>query len=154
MLRKQDATPASGVIVVLLGYSLLFCLTTAIGRVCLGMDTAQASRYLPYSMLGFLGLYFHLLTTHTSKLRNSVLALFLLGSGFAAIHLTKTDQGTVYWLSHGKSDWKNCYLRAEDIQACDRTTGFKIYSNPAATRLKQKLEYLKANKLNLYADRE
>ena len=64
------------------------------------------------------------------------------------------DGGTVAWLSNGKRNWRDCCLRTEDIANCNRATGFQIYPQPDATQLKEKLEFLKRNHLNLYADSE
>ena len=41
----------------LIGFALLFAAGTAVGRVCLGFDSANASRYIPYMLPGLLALY-------------------------------------------------------------------------------------------------
>jgi len=38
----------------------------------------------------------------------------------------------------------------EDIEKTDKLTGFSIHPSAKGTRLKEKLDYLKKNKLSLY----
>jgi hypothetical protein len=49
----------------------------------------------------------------------------------------------------GKQRWKACYLKTENIEGCDRETGFLIY--PTSPDLKARLAYLKQYHLNLFA---
>ena len=152
MLRSEgEADNRSRIIAILLGYSLLFVLATAVGRVQVGPYSADSSRYYPYVAIGILGLYFHLLTVRRTGLRKWGLRLSLLGAAVAGLHLTALDEGTIARLSNGKRRWRSCYLRTEDIKGCDKAAGFMIYPRPEATRLKEKLDYLKREKLNLYA---
>jgi hypothetical protein len=140
------------IIFILLSYSLLFCLSSAIGRVCMGMHSADAERYLPHLVPAFLGFYFFLLVHKKRIWSRSALTLFLTASIVSAVHLTRYNRNGISYLRDGKRAWKSCYLKAEDIAACDKTTGFKVYPRPEATHMKEKLEYLKLYKLNLYAD--
>jgi hypothetical protein len=48
----------------------------------------------------------------------------------------------------GKRAWAQCYLVTESIPSCGKV--FNIYSYPEQTHLKEKLDYLKENGLNLY----
>jgi hypothetical protein len=57
-----------------------------------------------------------------------------------------------------KQRWKTCYLQTENIEECDKVAGFHIYSDsPEQTlrsHLREKLEYLKKTRLNLYLDQQ
>lgn len=153
MLRRDGGTESiSRIVTILLGYSLLFGLGTAIGRVQLGGYSADGSRYYPYLAIGILGLYFHLLTLRRTTIRQWGLTILLFGAVVAGFHMTRLDEDTVHRLSNGKSAWRSCYRQTEDIAGCDKAAGFMIYPRPEATGLKEKLDYLKRNKLNLYAD--
>jgi hypothetical protein len=150
---EEGARSVSRIVVILLGFSLLFAFGTAVGRVPLGMNTADSSRYYPYVTIGIVGLYFHLLTQReTAIIRKGAVTILLLGAMAAGLHLTRLDRDTINQLSIGKRDWRSCYLRTESIESCDRTTGFMVHPRPEATGLKEKLDYLKRNKLNLYSD--
>lgn len=55
-------------------------------------------------------------------------------------------------MEKARLEWKNCYLRLEDVGRCDEITNFTIYPPPeTATHLQEKLPYLKQHQLNLYA---
>lgn len=148
--RSALSDSLSLVIVVFSSFSLLFIATAAVGRVCLGMDTAIASRYVPYVIPGFLALYFHLLTLRPARWRGASLVVFCLVALYAGTGMTKLDRGGVYWLREGKAAWRACYLQREDVELCSKETGFPVSPHPEATRVRQKLDHLKANKLNLY----
>lgn len=141
------------VVTILVGYSLLFSLTTAVGRVCLGIEAGQSSRYMPYLIPAWLGLYFHLLSLPKDRLRIILLAAYLVALIAGSFPMRQTDTNIAEWLSNGKRSWAACYLKSENIEQCDASTGFKIYPRADATRLKEKLDYLKQHKLNLYRDR-
>lgn len=149
--RTQLSDSLSLVIVILSSFSLLFIATAAVGRVCLGMDTAIASRYVPYVIPGFLALYLHLLTLQWARWRSASLIVLCLVALYAGVGMTKLDRGGVYWLREGKAAWKACYLEREDVELCAKETGFPISPHPRELRLEQRLNYLKKNKLNLYA---
>ena len=142
---------ASRVAVILLGFSLLFGLGAAVGRVHLGADSADSSRYYLYAVAGVLGLYFHLLTVRRTAVRRAGLGLLVAGSLVAGLHLTRLDRDTVNREANGKREWKACYLATADIAGCDRVAAFAIYPHPEATALQAKLDYLKRNQLNLFA---
>src|SRR5437763_14306209 len=67
----------------LVAYSLLFTFTTAFGRLCLGLPSAQSSRYTNYLALGIFGAYLHLISLKPSTVRRvflTVVSLALLTS--------------------------------------------------------------------------
>ena len=137
------------VITILLAYSVIYAVVAAIGRLCLGLQTAQASRYITLLIPAFFGVYLQIRSFPKKAIQAPLLLLFLL------MMITGSAKGASYemeWFRKGKQDWKECYLKNENIQFCDQATGFKIYPVPEATRLKEKLDFLKRNKLNLYAD--
>jgi hypothetical protein len=136
-------------IAILLGYSLLFAANTAVGRVCLGLPApAQSSRYTTLLIPAFLAMYFYILTLPSKRVRDAASILFVLVLLPGHVHLSA--RATLF--AHGKRAWVSCYKRTEDVGACDSATAFMIYPYPERTRLKQKLDYLKKNKLNLFAD--
>jgi hypothetical protein len=136
------------VLITLLTFPIIFAINTSIGRLCLGINTADSSRYATYLIPAFLGFYFYLSNLKQNSIKN-IFTLF-----FAVIllygNLTAVSKPEIRWYFEGKTNWKQCYLNYENIDYCDRTTNFKIYPNPTATNLKSKLEYLKTHRLNLY----
>jgi hypothetical protein len=134
------------VIAVLLTYGLVFSANTAIGRVCLGPQAAQASRYTTLLVPLFLGLYLFLASLPASALQKIMLVGFVIVLVPGALRLHPAAR----WFSDGKRAWADCYVRTEDIEYCDQATSFKIYPDPPHTELKRKLDYLKARRLNLF----
>lgn len=139
------------VINVLLGYSLLFSLATSVGRLCLGLGSAQSSRYMTLLIPTFLGLYFYLLTFRKINLRQMALVFYIAILMFGLLQFGPEDKQIINFYTINKENWKNCYLEIEDIDKCNEQTGFKIYPT-TDVQLERKMNYLKQNHLNLYLD--
>lgn len=136
-------------IAILLGYSLLYAANTSVGRVCLGLPApAQSSRYTTLLIPAFLAIYFYLLAVPSKKVRDA--AMIVLAMVLIPGHVHLSARATLF--ADGKRAWSSCYKQTEDIAACDSARKFKIYPDAERTRLKQKLDYLKKNKLNLFAE--
>ncbi|HXW93172.1 MAG TPA: hypothetical protein VEK33_21670 [Terriglobales bacterium] len=134
-------------IVALLGFTLLFGLNAAIGRVCLGMPAAgQTSRYMGLLVPAFLAMYLHLLSwrDHTKKAVAVTLFAVIVLPNTLKMHRDPIQE-------NGKRAWKACYLRVEDIDYCNQITGYPPHWDASATHLKEKLDYLKCNRLNLFS---
>lgn len=152
MVRGDEGEArASRAIVILAGFSLLFAAGAAVGRVQLGSETADSSRYYLYLLTGVLALYLHLLAVKQVWPRRSGMAVLLAASVVAGFHTTRLDRDTIDHVSNGKAAWRDCYLRTEDVEGCDAATAFLVYPRNGAADLKSRLEYLKRNRLNLYA---
>lgn len=66
------------------------------------------------------------------------------------------DRFMMGFTKHVKQTWKTCYLRTENINECDKEAGAPIYSSSPEqiqrSHLREKLEYLKKTRQNLYLD--
>ncbi|MFA5322216.1 MAG: hypothetical protein WC373_06025 [Smithella sp.] len=140
------------VVAILTTFTLLFCANTAIGRVPLGLPSAQASRYITNMIPGFLGIYFWLTAMPPGVMRRILLTSAIAGLIIASFPLREADCNTLKWFAESKTIWKAVYLQTENIETATRAANFPIYPAPDRTHLKQKLEYLKKEKLNLYLD--
>jgi hypothetical protein len=136
----------------LLMFSLLFCVSAALGRLCLGVETAQSSRYVPYLIPAFLGLYFATLGYRSRTARIVCIVALLAMAASATLVIRIGDRSMMAQYHRVKDDWRQCYLERHDIEQCDTLTGNKIYPWPNP-QLKDKLDYLEKNRLNLYATR-
>jgi ABC-type amino acid transport system permease subunit len=152
LLLRDRATDrrASLVITALTGYSLLFSINAAVGRICMGLHTAQAARYMPYLIPAFLALYFQLLTLK-ARPRRAALGLFLAASALLTAPLSGGGAVVLEQFRRGKTEWKRCYLEIENVAECDARTNFKVYSPIVPSSLEERMIYLKRNRLNLYA---
>jgi hypothetical protein len=155
-LNLPNKRERSLVVASLIAYCLLFCLMTAFGRLCSGLWTAHAPRYVIYLELGILGLYFHLLNISRILVRRLLLPALLIPVLIASSRINRTEMGYFPLI---KKQWKRCYLQTEDIDRCNAAVGFSIYppaglSMPPGVRqpFQEKLDYLEKNHLNLYAN--
>jgi hypothetical protein len=152
LLQKRSSdTHLDVVIVVLMAYSVLLIVATTVVRICLGAQLAQPSRYVTYVIPAFFAAYLHLLTMRRSLLSRTLLIVFLIWSLYASLNLSNLDRRNVDRIRSMKQAWRACYLSHENIDRCNREAGFPIHPNPMATGLQEKLDYLKRNRLNLYA---
>jgi len=134
----------------LTAYCLLFCVSTAYGRLCGGLGTARASRYVIYLELGVFGVYLYLLNIRWVQARRLLLTGLLVAVLAASSYV---DRPYMQYFADIKLQWKNCYLATENTDFCNLRVGFPIFPNSAEdTHLQEKLEYLKATRQNLYAD--
>ena len=149
--ESKNYTGRNFVPAVLVGFCLLFCAATAHGRTCFGRSMAFSSRYTDYVALGILGLYFQALGVRAEWPRKIwpafVVVMLLVGS----VLLTPSDLYIMHLFHDTKANWRRCYLRTEDVQECDQATGSWVYPWPERTHLKEKLEFLKQTRQNLYS---
>lgn len=134
----------------LIGYALLFCISTAIGRICLGLGFAQSSRYTNYVALGVFGAYLHLFTVRPAIFRAILLNVAVIAL-LATVPIRAEDRGLMRSFSDVKRNWRTCYLSGGSIPDCDSRAGYKIDAEPESV-LERKLEFLKQSRNNLYAD--
>lgn len=148
---RRRGDPAHQIVgITLTGASLLFAVNAAVGRICHGIEGAHAARYIPYVLTGFVGIYFLLLSLRRTWSRQALLAVFTVVILAGAVPFSRQERAGLAGMHGQKQAWKNCYLKKEDIDYCNTHTGFRVYPIPTATHLQQKLEFLKAHRLNLY----
>jgi hypothetical protein len=147
LLSRDRSSARYLVIFVLLAFSLLFVVNTAAGRVCLGREGAAASRYVTLMIPAFLAMYFCLLTFSANRVGKIAIGLFVL----LLIPSALAVRNGVVANADGKRAWAACYRQREDIQYCDNSTNFKVDPYPDYDHLKEKLDYLKQQRLNLFA---
>ncbi len=131
-------------------FTLIFSLNLAIGRVCLGLGAATASRYTPYMTPAFFSLYLFAVTR--KKIPVQLIAFCTICFFITTFSIGNHNRTYAERLCQGKQKWKQAYLQTENIFLSDQASEFSIYPNPSHTSLKRKLNYLKENQLNLYLD--
>jgi hypothetical protein len=149
LLRARGSSVFWAVVTSLSGFALLFASATAVGRICLGMDSANASRYIPYVLPGLLALY---LATRRfaskSPVAYALLPVFLVACIAKEGDKLSANEAADYFKY--KQRWRECYLSMHDIDACDAWAGHPVYPAPAATRLQEKLDWLEARRYSLF----
>jgi hypothetical protein len=147
LIRKRNPGKSDLIATILLAYSILFAVDTAIGRVCLGPAAALAPRYATLLIPGVTAIYFYLQTIPLAGIRRAITTTFIL---LLIPGCLSVDSGAD-WYADGKRAWVDCYLRTENVSECDKSAGFVIHPYPDQTGLKEKLDYLKARQLNLFS---
>jgi len=147
LARKVKLDNVRLIAAILLAFSILFAVDTAIGRVCLGTTAALAPRYATLLIPGVTGIYFYLQTLSPDGIRRGITSIFILLLIPGCLNI----DGGADWYADGKRAWVECYLRTENISECDKSAGFVIHPYPDQTGLKEKLDYLKARQLNLFS---
>ena len=147
LMSGRRAGNAELIAAVLLAYSILFAVDTAIGRVCLGPGAAFAPRYTTLLIPGVTGIYFYLQTMSPGSIQKAITGILIL----LLIPGCLADDGGAAWGADRKRAWVGCYLRTENIPECDKCAGFVIHPHPDETRLTEKLDYLKVRRLSLFS---
>jgi hypothetical protein len=150
MAGKSEERPVQIVLVTLSAYSILFCAAATMGRTCTGLAEAHSSRYAIYKQLAVLGLFFWTLSVHRPVWRKALPALLVILL-IPSIFITAEDAEGMADFYKLKSGWRACYLRGIPADDCDDRNG-AIYPYPAVTHLQEKLDYLRAMRLNLFSD--
>jgi hypothetical protein len=157
LLIKSSFTSLNYIVFAFSGFSLLFLFNAAVGRMCLSMSAAYASRYVTLTIPGLFAIYLFLISLSKNPWRNLSIILFL-ALIFISIPLRSSDIKTLDYFTQGKIAWKNCYLQIENTAACDQKTNFWVYPPITLTSQRQidafhqKLDYIKKNHLNFYYD--
>ncbi len=156
-IRRLIGKPSSDrgldlVVAILIGFSLMYCTTLAVGRLCFGLDLARGSRYVTYLVPCALGVYLHLIATRSRRTANFLLALLMVGLVWGALPLGKADMAVIEEHNTGQRRWKEVFLNTGSIETADRVAGYRLHPDPERTGLQEKLEYLRKHRLNLYLD--
>lgn len=148
--RDREWSDRDLTITICSGFSLLFALAAAFGRACLGMPAAaQNYRYLGLLTPALLAIYFCLLSIHTVRARTIAVLLFMVAVLPPALR-NHDDPKT----EDGKRAWVECLLQGHSAAECQQSTGYILHPDPATSHLQDKLDYLRANLLSLYRNRD
>ncbi|HVI93309.1 MAG TPA: hypothetical protein VM753_04850 [Anaeromyxobacter sp.] len=134
---------------VLAGFSLTFAANAAVGRVCLGPEAADASRYIPYQLPWLLALYLALERLPARSLRVGGLAALVALAVFKETpRRQRLNHDLAAWFANGKRAWAECYRATGDVPRCQKP--FPIYPEPRYTDMDAKLAFLRERRLNLF----
>jgi hypothetical protein len=150
---RGDARRRSAVIATLAGFGLLFCAGAAVGRVSLGLGTAQSSRYFPLVAPALLGVYLHLLTLRSPQLRGSAAVLATLAIAVGSLKPHPDDARFIAVLAFQKQRWVDVYVETGSVRRADEAAQRRIYPHPPeTTQLEEKLAALRERRLGFFAE--
>jgi len=108
MLRSKGMSKLWVVACCLGGFTFLFALTSAIGRICLGFPSANATRYIPYVIPGMFALYLVIREkAQSSPIAYALLPVFLLACLVKEHDDLSRNEAVEY--SRYKQRWRDCY---------------------------------------------
>jgi len=152
--RRGAARRHSAVIFALVAFGLLYCASTAIGRITLGLQAAQSTRYVPLIVPAFLGLYLQLQTVRSLHARVLASCLAVAVMAAATFPVRTADARFMAILARDKQRWVDAYVETGSLRVADERAHRRIYPHPPEqTRLEEKLAYLRRHRLNLFAKR-
>jgi hypothetical protein len=140
------------VLLLLMGSTLFYAAATVAGRVDLGLAGAQSARYMCLLIPGIFASYLLVTGTRPAWIRRAYWFLMtaVICCCFGSFYPHRYSEFQYY--ADIKTRWKDCYLKIENVDACDDLTHAKVYPNPNATNIQKKLLFFKENHLNLYLD--
>jgi hypothetical protein len=151
LFRSRGSSVFWAVITSLSGFVLVFASSSAVGRICLGFDSANASRYIPYVLPGLMALYLVIRKyAPKSPVAYALLPVCLIACISKEGNRRSAAEAADYFKY--KQRWSECYLSMHDIDACDAWAGHPVYPKPEATRLQQKLDWLEARGYSLFQE--
>lgn len=148
--RGAMVDPITRTVAILTGFSLLFCINTAIGRVCTGVMAGQASRYVPLLTPAFFGVYLALFQVRRPAVRLAATALLIALLLPVGLPIRVDDAAEARGFAENKRRWRDCYLATHAISLCDSRINIPLY--PSAAALQPKLDYLEEHGLSFFRD--
>jgi hypothetical protein len=148
--RQTEDYPRHQVVFFLIAFSLLFAINAAIGRLCLGLETALASRYRPLVLPAVIGAYYYFLSHPQWARRKFVIVIFscIMANAIVMPWRLKSAER----LHHEKASWVQAYRLTGDAKSADSLSGCRIYPDPDRTQLDSKLNWLRQHKYSLFRE--
>jgi hypothetical protein len=151
LIISGDRRKSNVIVILLLAFSLIFSLSAAVGRLCVGFSAATASRYLPLLTTAPIGVYIFLMNFPRWTERTVVMAILLCLVTITIVPLWAKDMATE--LRRGKSVWVAAYTSTENVARADSIARFKIHPDPAQINLDRKLEWLRVHHYSLFRNK-
>jgi hypothetical protein len=139
----------AGAVFLLSSFSLIFTVSSAVGRVCLGTDAALSSRYVAYIIPFLVALHLALSCwIPSAQVRGLLLATFCAASVVKEYRYTEHHRVMAGGYLETKAGFRGCVLDGFDVLACNAS--WPVSPDPAASRLALKFFYLRERRLSLF----
>jgi hypothetical protein len=132
------------------GFTLLFAIQAAVGRICLGEAMALSSRYVPYAIPLWIAAYLALTWFAQLRPRIGWVVVAFAVPVVLVQAFVRDDRGLIRWYSEGKAHWRACFLATEDEAGCNRSTSFRVYPVEGAPQVVEMRDFLQQRRLNLF----
>jgi hypothetical protein len=137
----------------LIGFSVLFAVGTAYGRVCATtLAFAHSSRYTPYVMPATLAVYilFQMALRKGTRILGSICIIAALLVGH--FHNFKIDKKTFIPSHEFQVKWTECYREKKSVGICSEQLGAQLHPCPSCTAMESMLSDFELNGLNLFSE--
>ncbi|MEO7600209.1 MAG: hypothetical protein ABIV50_14840 [Opitutus sp.] len=151
-------------LILLLGSGILFVCNTAVGRVPLGVTAGMSSRYVTLMFPLWLGLY--IAGSARRRTLPTVISAIVVGWVAVCPYRDLLWRPRVQWLGTigatreqyaffeeytvRKAAWVDTYLKSGRWQSAQEIAGDAVYPDPGATRMDEKLGFLRAHRLSFF----
>lgn len=146
----RQEKPESRLIFLLCGFTLLFAFDCAYGRSVNGILGGRTSRYLMLLLPGMLGLYLAALSLPQTVWRSLSLVVLLL-LAYTSRELPVQEQMIMNTWLKGRADWVVYYKQTGSVARAEALAHVLMNPHPEVSHMDEKLAYLKARQLNLFA---
>lgn len=155
---SKKSTPKSPdfytITALLISSSLLFVILNIVGRAELGIGNAITTRYIPATMPLMFGIY--LLIQHLKPSYSWFKIPLLLVFGFimlkAQLETSTARIKRPIELANKTKQWEICLKENHSFKECNSKYTFKLVPEILEKHLQEKIDFLKANKLNIYKE--
>ena len=144
-IGKTDGLPQRQTICTLSAFTLAFVVNTAMGRICLGWEGADASRYIPLVAPGFLGSFYCLRYLPSRFFVLSALAATAVCAA-GMLNPTRRDAADLKANLEGRHAWCQAYLDSRNPVAASKVSGYLIYPEPE--KIRDRLHFLETHHLS------
>ena len=156
-IKKKKASALTRICIILGGFSAIYMISTAIGRVCISPIGGQAPRYLPLVTPAYIALYFYLRQKSSKKLMRFLLYFLFVGLFLKALvfsfPIAEKSMSAMVEISKGKTLWIESYLETGDLIKASELSGFKLYPDDPMV-LSNRMRYLHDRNLTFFQNKK
>ncbi len=145
--HRSESQPTSCVVLCLASVSLIYAEMTALGRIQLGIQYSQGSRYMALLMPGMLSIYFTLQVIKSNLARNALSSSCALITAVCCLNLGQVHGQVLEGFQEGKQSWLAAYRETKELNAANTRATL-----PLLGATNERLEYLKTHRLSFFAD--
>lgn len=146
--RQRSSRARYEAISFLLAFSLMFIASAAFGRICVGLEAAAASRYVPLMLPGMIGAYLFVLDMPQPCVRKYLLPILFCATAVTSVIPWNTRSSEAF--RNSKAVWLRAYQETSDALYANSVSLYPIYPDPARTNLDSKLEWLRKRGYSLF----
>jgi len=150
LVLRRSQTALGRTLFLYSGFTLVFAVQSAVGRICMGQAMALSSRYVPYAIPFWLSAYLALTWAVERLPRVAWMVPAFAVTVVLVQAVVPDDRGLIRWYSEGKRRWRDCFLATADETGCNRSTNFRVYPVDDAPQVAEMRRFLRQNHLNLF----